>query len=203
MDTYTLLRFAHIVGFILLGAGLLAVFISELRAYRTEDVHIFAEAARYTAVFYDFLTLPGATILGLSGLLLIFELGLGFFEEPWLVGMWALFLFEFIEGNIVTRIQFRRTLRESVQALEQGRLTDEVRNEARTLLGQVAHFLDIPLFSVIVYCGAVRPDSWSDLIIAVIVALVAAIILTVAVPRLARPRAGARQHTPGKFSNDP
>ena len=59
MDDYTLLKFAHIIGFILLGAGLLAVFISELRAYRTGDVRIFAEAAWYTAVFYDALTLPG------------------------------------------------------------------------------------------------------------------------------------------------
>lgn len=194
MDYYTLLRFAHIVGFILLGGGLLAVFISELRAWRTRDVQIFAEAARYTAIFYDTLTLPGALVLGLSGLLLIFELGLGFFDEPWLVGMWALLVFEFIEGNIITRIQFRRTLRESVRALEQGRLTDEMRGEARTLLGQVTHFLDIPLFLVIVYCGAVRPGTWSHVAIAIVVALVVALILTVVIPRLARTETGSSRN---------
>lgn len=193
MDYYTLVRFAHIVGFILLGGGLLAVFISELRAYRTRDVGIFAEAARYTAVFYDALALPGAVILALSGLLLIFEIGLGFFDEPWLVGMWGLFLFEFFEGNIVTRIQYRRTLRESVRALEQGRLTEEARGEARTLLGQITHFLDIPLFLVIVYCGAVRPAAWNHVVIAIIVALAAALILTVTVPRLAGREAAPEQ----------
>lgn len=190
MDYYTLVRFAHIVGFILLGGGLLAVFVSELRAYRTRDVRIFAEAARYTAIFYDALTLPGAVILALSGFLLIFEMGLGFFDEPWLVGMWGLFLFEFFEGNIVTRIQYRRTLRESAKALEQGRLTEEVRGEARTLLGRITHFLDIPLFLVIVYCGAMRPATWNHVVIAIIVALVAALILTVTVPRLARRETG-------------
>ncbi len=186
MDSYMLLRLAHILGFILLGGGLLAVFISELRAYRTTDVVVFAEAAWYTAVFYDALALPGALLVGLSGLLLVIELGMGFFEAPWLVGMWALFLFEFVEGNTVTRVQFRRTIRESRVARERGALTETVRAEARTLLGRAAHFLDIPLFLVIVYCGAMRPESWSVVIVAVGVALAAALLLTLAVPRLAR-----------------
>lgn len=193
MDLYPLLRYAHILGFVLLGGGLLAVFISELRAYRTRDVHVFAEAAWYTAVFYDALTVPGAVLVGASGLFLVFELGLGFFEEPWLTGMWALFLFEVIEGNTLTRLQFRRTLRESVKARDQGRLTGEMRGEARTLIGQIAHFLDVPLFAVIVYCGAVRPESWLEVVIAIAMALVAAAVLTLAIPRLARPETGSRQ----------
>ena len=113
MDYYSALRLAHMVGFIALGGGLLAVFVSELRAYRTDDAYRFAEAAWYTATFYDALVLPGAVIVGLSGFLLVIELGLGFLSEPWLVGMWGLFLFEFIEGNTITRRQFRRTLRRS------------------------------------------------------------------------------------------
>jgi uncharacterized membrane protein len=87
MDYYTLLKFGHIVGFILLGGGLLAVFISELQAYRTTDMKVFAEASRYTAIFYDSLVISGALLVGISGLFLILELGLGFFAEPWVVGM--------------------------------------------------------------------------------------------------------------------
>ena len=49
MDTYLLLRFGHFAGFILLGAGLLAVFLSELRAYRTRDPKLFAEAVENTS----------------------------------------------------------------------------------------------------------------------------------------------------------
>jgi uncharacterized membrane protein len=186
MEVYALLRLGHIVGAILLGGGLLAVFISELRAYRTDDVRVFAEAAWYTATFYDRLVVPGALLLGVSGPLLTLELGLGWFEEPWLVGMWGLFLFEVIEGNTVTRVQFRRALRRSQAALPMGDLTPELRAEARSLLGQVTHFLDLPLFLVIVWCGVVKPGSWSEVATAVVAALVAAALLTAAVPRLAR-----------------
>jgi hypothetical protein len=186
MDYYLLLRMGHIAGFILLGGGLLAVFVSELRAHTTDDVHVFAEAAWYTAIFYDALALPGALLVGLSGLLLILELGLGFFEAPWLVGMWGLFLFEFVEGNTITRIEYRRTLRQSRKALAAGHLTPELRNQARNILGRFTHFLDVPLFVVIVYCGAMRPATWGHVIIAILVAVVLAAALTFVAPRLAR-----------------
>lgn len=187
MDYYSLLRLAHIIGFTVLGGGLLAVFVSELRAGRTADVHRFAEAAWYTATFYDALVLPGAVLVALSGLLLLVELGLGLFSAPWLVGMWGLFLFELIEGNTITRGQFQRTLRQSRKVLQSGRLTADDREEARTLLGRATHFLDLPLFLVIVYCGAIRPDSWRHVLAAIAVALLATMVLTAAVPRLARP----------------
>jgi uncharacterized membrane protein len=185
MDPYLLLRFVHFIGFIFLGGGLLAVFVSELRAYRTADASRFAEAAWYTAVFYDAVVLPGAVLVGLSGILLVFQLGLEFFVHPWLVGMWGLFLFELIEGNTITRVQFRRTLRRSQLCLAAGRLTDKDRDEARTLIGQITHFLDVPLFLVIVYFGAMRPDSWTHVLAAIAVALVASSILTAAVPKFA------------------
>jgi uncharacterized membrane protein len=186
MDYYLLLKLGHIAGFILLGGGLLAVFISELRAHTTDDVHVFAEAAWYTAIFYDALVVPGALLVGLSGLLLIFELGLGFFEEPWLVGMWGLFLFEFVEGNTITRIEYRRTLRQSRKALAEGHLTPELRNQARNIFGQFTHFLDVPLFAVIVYCGAMRPTASGHVIVAILIAVALAAAVTFVVPRLAR-----------------
>lgn len=188
MDYYTLLKFAHIVGFILLGGGLLAVFMSELQAYGTADLRVFAEAARYTAVFYDSFVISGAVLVAISGFFLTLELGVGFFEEPWLVGMWGLFLFEFIEGNTITRIQFRKTLRRSREVLAHGSpLTADLRDEARGMLNQIAHFLDIPLFTVIVYCGTVRPDTWAHVLVAMGIGLFVAAMLIVIVPRLSRP----------------
>lgn len=190
MDYYTLLKFGHIVGFIVLGGGLLAVFISELQAYRTTDMKVFAEAARYTATFYDSFVISGALLVGVSGFFLILELGLGFFEEPWVVGMWGLFLFEFIEGNTITRMQFRKTLRRSREALVLGDpLTDDLREETRGVVNQIVHFLDIPLFTVIVYCGTVRPDSWIHVLAAIGIGLLIATLLMVFVPRLARQNA--------------
>jgi uncharacterized membrane protein len=188
VDAYALLRFAHAVGFVALGGGLLAVFVAELRAYRTRDVGRFAEAAWYTATFYDGLVVPGAIVVGVSGLLLVLELGLGFFDAPWLVAMWVLFLLELVEGNTVTRVQFRRTLRRSQAALEAGRLTPEAREEARTPIGRFTHFLDLPVLLVILYCGMARPESWGAVLTAIAAALAAAIALSALVPRLVRPR---------------
>jgi uncharacterized membrane protein len=191
LDYYTLLKFGHIVGFILLGGGLLAVFISEYQAYRTGDIKVFAEASRYTAIFYDSFVISGALLVAFTGFFLILELGLGFFEEPWLVGMWGLFLFEFVEGNTMTRLQFRKTLRRSQAALERGDpLTDDLRQEARSLLNQIVHFLDIPMFTVIVYCGTVRPDSWRHVLVAIGIGLLVATLLIVFVPRLGRRQVG-------------
>ena len=104
------------------------------------------------------------------------------------------FLFELIEGNTVTRVQFRLTLRRSRLALQSGELTTEHREEARTLLGQVTHFLDVPLFLVIVYCGAMRPGTWSHVLLAIVVALVAAFLLTAMVPRLALREPGSQHY---------
>jgi hypothetical protein len=120
-----------------------------------------------------------------TGPLLIWELGLSYFDTPWLTGMWGLFLFEFIEGNTVTRVQFRRTLKISRSLAEDEPLTDEVRGGARTFIGRLAHFLDVPLFSVIVYCGVVRPDSWLEVGSAISIAITAALVLMSVAPRLA------------------
>ena len=186
MSLYLLLRFAHVVGAILLGGGLLAVFVSEWRAMRVRDLARFAEATWYTAIFYDVLVLPGALLAAASGLIMALELGLGLLSEPWLVGMWGLFVFEFIEGNTVTRVRFRRTLRLSAQAEAEGRALEPARAEARTVLGQVTHFLDLPLFGVMIWCGMIRPDRWSDLALALGVGIATAAALSVVVPRLAR-----------------
>jgi uncharacterized membrane protein len=185
MDLYLLLRFFHVIGFIFLGGGLLAVFISEWRGYGATRPVVFAEAAFYTAIFYDFVVLPGAFMMLTTGPLLIWKLGLSYFDTPWLTGMWGLFLFEFIEGNTVTRVQFRRTLKIARSLAEDEPLTDEIRGRARTFLGRLAHFLDVPLFTVIVYCGVVRPDSWVEVCSAIGTAIAAGLALMVFVPRLA------------------
>ena len=191
MDIYIWLKFGHILGFTLLVGGLLAVWVSEFQAYRTNDMKTFAEASRYTAIFYDFLVIPGALTVGTTGFFLVLQLELGFFSEPWIVGMWGLFLFEFVEGNTITRFQFRKTLRSSRRAFEAGNvLSEEIREDARSLINQIVHFLDIPMIIVIIYCGTVRPDSWSQVLTAIALALCATALLVYFVPRLARRKEG-------------
>lgn len=178
MNYYLLFKLGHILGFILVGGGLLGVFVCQLRSQRSKDLVRFADAAQYTAIFYDLLVLPGAFLVSLSGLFLIEELGLGFFAQPWLAAMWGLFLFEFVEGNTITRLEYHRTLRLSLEALDKGSLGDCELSEAKTLLGRFTHFLDLPLFTAIVYCGVIRPDTWWHVSTVIAIALILALILT-------------------------
>ncbi|EDN71909.1 hypothetical protein BGS_0646 [Beggiatoa sp. SS] len=51
---YTILRYFHVLGAILMGAGLIGVWLTDLRSRQQRDVVRFSEAVRYIAIFYDF-----------------------------------------------------------------------------------------------------------------------------------------------------
>ena len=107
---YPLLRFAHLLGLTLMGAGLIGVWYADLRSRQVRDLPLLAEAIRTIAVLYDGLVVPGAMLLLGSGIWLIVTTygGWAFLGMPWLAGMVALFAFEFVEGNTVTRLYFMR-----------------------------------------------------------------------------------------------
>lgn len=126
--TYSLLRFAHLVGLMLMGAGLIGVWISDLRSRKVRELALFAEAVRNIAVFYDGVVVPGALILMASGAWMTADVwgGWGFMQHPWLAGMILLFVIEFVEGNTVTRLYFMRLRRLTNDALTQGGVTPEL-----------------------------------------------------------------------------
>jgi uncharacterized membrane protein len=123
--TYVVLKFVHLIGLILMGAGLIGVFVSDLRSRQLRDLPLFAETVRNIAVFYDGLVVPGALLLLATGTWLSVEFygGWGFLNIPWLAGMVGLFAFEFIEGNTVTRLYFLKLRRLTKDALEKGYVT--------------------------------------------------------------------------------
>ena len=90
---YLLLRFAHLIGMILMGAGLIGVFVCDMRSRQVRDLNLFAQAVELIAVFYDGLVVPGALLLLASGtwLIVAYHDGWGFLSEPWLAGMVGLF----------------------------------------------------------------------------------------------------------------
>jgi uncharacterized membrane protein len=186
MDTYTLLKFIHIMGFVLIFSGVFAIFLSEWQSHTTHDIRVFAEAARYNLIFRNCLIAPGSIIITITGIFLVLELDIGFFDEPWLVGMWGLFAFEFIEANVVARRHNRQTLKCARRALEAGALTPELRREAHGALGIFTHFLDIPITVVMVWCGVARPDGWTGIAIGVAIAVALAVALSMTVPHLYR-----------------
>jgi Predicted integral membrane protein (DUF2269) len=184
--TYSILRFAHLVGLMLIGAGLIGVWISDLRSRKMHDLSLFAEAVRNIAVFYDGVVVPGAILLLASGAWMTAEVwgGFGFIQQPWLAGMIFLFAFEFIEGNTVTRLYFMRLRRLTNEALAQGVVTSELTRARQEQVPTFTHFLDIPILLLIVSLGAMRPTDWTQFIVGAIGALAVATALTLWIPRL-------------------
>jgi len=186
MDRFLLLRFAHLIGLMLMSAGLIGVFIADMRSRQVRDVKLFAQAVTFIAVFYDGLVVPGALLLLASGTWLIVSYygGWDFLKEPWLVGMVTLFALEFIEGNTITRLYFMRLRRLARAALAEDRVTSELGRARAEQLASFTHFLDIPILLVIVSLGALRPAGWTQFVLGVVIAVAAASALDYAVPRL-------------------
>ena len=186
MDPYPLLRFAHLLGLMLISAGLVGVFVADMRSRQSRDLKLFAQAVNLIALFYDGLVVPGALLLAGSGTWLIVSYygGWEFLQVPWIAGMVGLFLFEFVEGNTITRRYFIRLRRLAREALAQGRVTEQLAKARSEQLASFAHFLDIPILTVIVSLGAIRPETWTQFAIGAVLAIAAASVLNYAIPRL-------------------
>jgi hypothetical protein len=186
--TYLVLRYVHLLGLTLMGAGLIGVWYADLRSRQVRDLNLplFGELVRQIAVFYDGLVVPGALLLLGSGVWLTIAVygGWAFLGQPWLAGMVALFAFEFIEGNTITRLYFMRLRRLTKAALQHGSVSRELETARREHLPTFTHFLDLPLFFVIVALGAMRPNTWTLFLAGTVLAVVAATVLTVVIPRM-------------------
>jgi hypothetical protein len=169
-----------------MGAGLIGVWYADLRSRQARDLPLFAESVRQIAVFYDGLVVPGAVLLLASGTWLIVTVygGWAFLGMPWLVGMVALFAFEVIEGNTVTRLYFMRLRRLTRVALAHGSTMPELERVRREPLPTFTHFLDLPILFVIVALGAMRPDTWTLFLVGTALGIVTATVLTLVVPRM-------------------
>ena len=134
--TYPVLKFLHLLGLTLMGAGLIGVWYADVRSRQVRELPVFAEAVRSIAVLYDGLVIPGALLLLGSGTWLIVTVygGWAFLGIPWLVGMVILFAFEFIEGNTITRLYFMRLRRLTREAVQQGKVRAELAEARRHCL---------------------------------------------------------------------
>jgi hypothetical protein len=186
MDDFNLLRFAHIVGLTLMGAGLIGVFVCDMKSRQTQDLNLFGQLVSMIAMFYDGLVVPGALLLLASGTWLIVEYhdGWDFLETPWLAGMVILFAFEFIEGNTITRLFFLRLRKLTRIAMGQGQWTIELRKARGEQLASFTHFLDLPQLLVIVSLAVLRPETWTHFVISSGLAIVVATALNYWIPKL-------------------
>lgn len=183
---HAILKFLHVLGAVLIGAGLIGVWMSDLRSRQLRDLAPFAEAVRNIAVFYDGVVVPGALLLLVSGTWLIVEFygGWSFLQIPWLAGMVALFAFEFIEGNTVTRLYFMRLRRITTTALAAGHVTPELEDARGETVPTFTHFLDLPMLFLIVALGTLQPTDWTLFLVGSGLAIALATLLTIVIPRL-------------------
>ena len=154
MDKYLLLRFAHLIGLMLMSAGLIGVFVADMRSRQVRDVKLLAQAVTFIAVFYDGLVVPGALLLLASGTWLIISL------------------------------YFMRLRGLARAAVAEGRVTPELARARAEQLALFTHFLDIPILLVIVSLGALRPNDWTQFVIGIVLAVAASSLLNYFIPRL-------------------
>jgi uncharacterized membrane protein len=183
---YSLLKFFHLLGAVLIGGGLIGVWMADLRSRQLDELKPFSEAVRNIVVFYDGLVVPGALLLLASGTWMIakFYGGWDFLQIPWLAGMIGLFAFELIEGNTITRLYFMRLRRLTRSALDAGDVTPELRQARGELIPTFTHFLDLPMLFLIMALGATQPTTWTLFFAGSSAAVTLATLLTLVIPRL-------------------
>ena len=183
---YAILKYLHVLGAVLMGSGLVGVWLADLRSRQHGDLIRFSESVRYIAVFYDGVDVPGSIILLASGtwFTIVHFGGWGFLEIPWLSGMIFLFLFEFIEGNTITRLYFMKLRRITDKALEVGEITPELEEERGKLTPTFTHYLDLPMLFLIIALGVIKPTTWDMFIYGSAIAIAMALFFTVYIPSL-------------------
>ena len=183
---YQLLNYFHILGAVLMGAGLVGVWLADLRSRQHRDLVRFSEAVRYIAVFYDGVVVPGALILLVSGTWFTIQYygGWGFLQVPWLAGMIGLFAFEFIEGNTITRLYFMKLRRITQDALDKDEITHELEEERAKLVPTFTHYLDLPMLFLIIALGVLKPTTWTVFFYGSVISIAVATVFTIIVPHM-------------------
>ncbi|MCY4129041.1 MAG: DUF2269 family protein [Gammaproteobacteria bacterium] len=186
MLLYQLAKFAHLVGTLMLGGGIIGLFVTDMRARQLGDLKTYAEMVRTSSVYQWGWVTPGVFFLFTSGALLTayFYNGWNFIEIPWLAGMVILFAYEFIEGNVFMRMHKKKVGHCIQESVAKGYVTRHLKRKRDDGLYTFLHFLDLPNFMLIVSLGALRPTKWTHILVGLGLSLLVATILNYMVPRL-------------------
>ncbi|WP_127114446.1 DUF2269 family protein [Shimia sediminis] len=177
---FTLMKLAHLIGILLVSAGLFSVLVQDILSRRmaTQESHF--SAVRVMTVSYNALTLPGAAVLFASGGWLIANYygPIEVLVTPWLGGMVGLFSLWLIVLHVKVRLDLRRL----------GRLfnVDHTLRDIETLrnngFSMFVLGLDVSLLILILTLGTFQPQNWVMVLAGIGFALEWALIATVFLP---------------------
>lgn len=171
---------AHAIGALLLGVALVAIWLATERVRRARDVGALRRAARNCGTLEKRMIAPGVLLVLASGTWLTVQYyGWAFTRIPWLAGMIALFVFQAVWANTATRLHALRLRRLLEAAPANGPVTPALEHARTNPLAAFGHYVEIPVFALIVALGVLRPASWTLFVlggtVAVLVAAAAAL----------------------------
>ncbi|MES2258224.1 MAG: DUF2269 family protein [Pseudomonadota bacterium] len=181
---FSVLKLMHVIAFVVLGAGLIGVLLSDLRARKAPDFALLLDSIEAMLAFYYRLVVPGSLLILLSGFSMVFGYyGWAVLDTPWLAGMMVLFVFEFFEGHLIMKLHYLK-LREGIDKARQAAApVPELESELGARLTLATHFLDVPNFALIVTLGIVRPTDWTLFGIGLTLVVAVTAWMTLSVPR--------------------
>ncbi len=196
IPSFLVFKLLHVFAFITLGAGLVGVLVSDVRARKAKSFALLVDSIEAMLAFYYRLVMPGSLLILLSGFAMVFGYyGQAFIDIPWLAGMMVLFVFEFFEGHLIMKLHYIK-LREGIEKAKQaGASVPDLERELQARLTLATHFLDVPNFALIVTLGILRPSDWTVFSVGIVLVVAVTAWLMVDVPRRF-PWKGMEQHTP-------
>ncbi len=174
--TYPILVLAHLVGALLLGAGIVGGIVAGERARRARSLAELLAALRLAARSRQRVLLPGVVLLVASGSWLIagYHGGWRFLSVPWLAGMVLAFVAESVRANTLARHHVVCLERTAEQARSKGRFTAELDRLRSDRAASFGRLLEATMFVLMLALGVVRPTQWTSVAVGSIVAVLAA-----------------------------
>ncbi len=159
---YTFFRLVHVLGVIVLGMGLGGVLILELWMRKLTHKASVVECLRIIMFLYRWVVTGGALVLAVSGVVLASYRGFEHLLVPWFLMMLVFSVVEGAEGNLLTRVYFRERLSRSEESMRPrgGVLALRPAFKKWERIALMAHYLDVPMYLLVVLLAYGRCESW-------------------------------------------
>lgn len=167
----------HLIGALLLGAAVVALWIADARIRRARDCGTIARAGRRAGWVAQRVLMPGVALLAITGVWLVASYygGWNFVRIPWLAGMAAIFVFQSAWARAVTHPHAAHMRSLLAGTRDADPVTPALERARRKPLVRFGQQFEPALFVLAVALGLLRPMHWTSVVTgAIAAALVAA-----------------------------